>query len=103
MRMNQTTEPREEPATGQDQKRTSSQTRRGSKPAEEWGLSDGYSGNTFTGRWIQDESSQRCASEFEGSFYWGRFELTLNGDRLDGHFGYCDQTPDREWHWTRSG
>ncbi|MGE4073814.1 MAG: DUF4253 domain-containing protein, partial [Lysobacterales bacterium] len=42
MRMNQTTEPREEPATGQDQKRTSSETRRGSKPAEEWGLSDGY-------------------------------------------------------------
>lgn len=65
-------------------------------------LRGNLSGSAFSGHWMQDGSALRCEREQGGTFYWGRFELTLDGDRLDGRFGYCEQPLDGSWHWTRS-
>jgi hypothetical protein len=48
------------------------------------------SGNVLDGFWIEDMSAQRCATARNGRFYWGRIQMTFNGDRFDGKWGYCD-------------
>jgi hypothetical protein len=52
-----------------------------------------------SGVWAQDYADHRCPEERMGSRYWGRFEFHVNrdGDALHGHWGYCDESPDREW------
>ncbi len=74
----------------------------GDYPFRDGRLSGTVSGRRFTGLWLQSESARRCTDARDGTFYWGRFDLTLEGDRLEGRFGYCDGPIDGPWTWTRS-
>lgn len=50
----------------------------------------------FKGYWIQPRSSKSCATERNGSLYWGRLELTFESEAQDvfsGRWSYCDGDP----------
>lgn len=58
-----------------------------------------FDGHVFAGYWIEDESSQPCDTPFEGSYHWGRLELS-NSDTypgIDMYWGYCDERIDKVW------
>lgn len=61
-------------------------------------------GTTFTGIWVERHSSQRCNSERDGSFYWGRLQFNFSNDfsTFSGKWGYCDTAPNAGgWSGTR--
>ena len=59
-------------------------------------------GDTFTGYWLQTASERRCNRVVGGTPYWGQVKLRFSGERFDGHWGYCEQAPDRGgWNGTR--
>ena len=62
------------------------------------------SGSALEGYWHEPESSQRCATQRRGTFYWGRIRFTFNAaaDAYEGVWGYCDETPERGWSGTRA-
>lgn len=81
-------------------------TRRGAEVTGSYTFRDGrltgaWHAPTATGYWLQNSSTRRCDVERLGTFYWGRYVLTLKGDRLEGHFGYCADTPNSPWSWSR--
>ncbi len=50
----------------------------------------------FNGYWVQPGSSQACATDREGSRYWGRIQLRFDSaDRnvFSGYWSYCDAEP----------
>lgn len=53
----------------------------------------------LNGYWIENGSSQRCETEKQGSFHWGRVQFTLNEDdsEFDGQWSYCEADPDSSW------
>lgn len=60
------------------------------------------SDRTFSGYWIQDSGQNPCATEKEGSPFWGiaRFEANAEFTELSGEWGYCDEEPagdDKDW------
>lgn len=57
------------------------------------------SGYTFDGYWAEGSSSQRCSTQKDGSYYWGRMVMSFNADysSFEGKYGYCDATPSRGW------
>lgn len=57
--------------------------------------------NRFSGVWWQSESDQRCTTAREGTYFWGRFTHTFDGNKLTGHWGYCDGPIDHAWNWRR--
>ncbi|MDP8993562.1 MAG: hypothetical protein M3N07_01045 [Pseudomonadota bacterium] len=60
-------------------------------------------GSNLDGYWHEPHSSERCATERRGTFYWGRIRFTFNpaADAYEGVWGYCDETPERGWTGTR--
>lgn len=74
----------------------------GDYPFRDGRLGGTASGRRFTGVWRQSESARRSADARDGTFYWGRFDLALDGDRLEGRWGYCDGPLEAPWSWTRS-
>jgi hypothetical protein len=60
------------------------------------------SGNRATGYWMQSTSSTRCATEHDGSFYWGRFDLVFRADRFEGTLGWCDGPVTSSWTGRRT-
>ncbi len=64
-------------------------------------MSGTRSGQRTTGFWMQSLSNRRCSTEREGTAYWGRYELTLDGDRLEGRFGYCEGPLEMPWSFKR--
>lgn len=50
---------------------------------------------------MQSLSGRRCSTERQGTAYWGRYELALDGDRLEGRFGYCHGPLENPWSWKR--
>ena len=59
-------------------------------------------GNTLSGYWIQDSGDHPCATEKEGSLFWGIARFTANADftELSGVWGQCDDAPsgdDSDW------
>lgn len=59
----------------------------------------------FNGYWIQRNSSQACASEKDGSRYWGRIQLRFESadqDIFSGYWSYCDADPTKAgWDGSR--
>lgn len=52
-------------------------------------------GNKVIGHWVRDMSMTRCATEMDGSAYWGRVELDPQASgKVFGGFGYCDAPPE---------
>jgi len=79
----------------------SGNTATGSYAYRDGRMSGNWAPPIFTGYWAQSQSDRRCEVERMGSFYWGRFVLTLNANRLAGQFGYCNDVPDKPWAWSR--
>jgi hypothetical protein len=73
----------------------------GNYPFRDGRLSGTRSGQRVSGFWMQSLSSQRCSTERQGTAYRGRYELTLDGDRLEGRFGYCEGPLEKPWSWKR--
>ncbi len=53
------------------------------------------------GYWIEDSSSRRCSTAKNGRYYWGSIELTFDGDRFGGRWGYCNDPPTQSWSGQR--
>lgn len=52
-----------------------------------------FDGHVFAGFWLEDKSDQPCDVPFEGSYHWGRLELS-NSDKHPGikmYWGYCGE------------
>lgn len=51
-------------------------------------------GSRMSGYWVEDGSSQTCASKRDGSLHWGRIELQFNSDNngFSGWWSYCDSS-----------
>jgi hypothetical protein len=58
------------------------------------------SGALLGGVWIQSSSGQRCQTQQQGSFYWGRFAFAFSGNAFQGKWSYCDQ---RAWSGAWNG
>lgn len=55
--------------------------------------------STIDGFWIQPTSEQKCASQKEGSFYWGRLTFASpKGGAILGKWSYCDAVPSDAWN-----
>ncbi len=63
------------------------------------------SGNVFEGYWIEDHSARKCASPNNGRYYWGKFRIEFEGNRLTGRWSYCEDKgfESRIWHGTKKG
>lgn len=56
------------------------------------------SGGRIDGYWVEKASAQRCKTQRDGSFYWGRFVATMTGTGFSGKWSYCEAAPDRNWN-----
>jgi len=52
-------------------------------------------GYDVTGYWIENSSNHPCASERDGSRYWGRIKWKFDGgfNTFSGTWSYCDKEP----------
>jgi hypothetical protein len=58
-------------------------------------------GNVLEGFWIENGSSQRCASPKNGRHHWGRIRWSFEADRFAGSWSYCDSPPpEKGSNWT---
>lgn len=58
----------------------------------------------LSGQWIERFSDRRCASEVDGSAYWGwvQFDFTVDGSSFEGRWGYCENaSPVLPWSGRR--
>lgn len=62
-----------------------------------------FSGKVLSGYWAQTGSARKCASEKDGSYYWGRIFFTFDEafDSFKGFWGYCDREPLSPWQGKR--
>ena len=58
---------------------------------------------TIDGYWVEHESSTRCDSQRDGSYYWGLFVGTFDStfSSFDGKWSYCGEEPGADWTITR--
>ena len=59
-------------------------------------------GGVFRAYWVEKHSARRCKTLKDGSYYWGRADFEIRGDRITGKWGYCNNTPTRSWSGTRN-
>ncbi|MDD5287227.1 MAG: hypothetical protein PHD54_15360 [Desulfuromonadaceae bacterium] len=59
--------------------------------------------STLDGFWIEDISDRRCSSSKNGRYYWGRISLEFSGNGFSGSWGYCNDSPSRQWTGSRVG
>ncbi len=58
-------------------------------------------GNALEGYWIENGSSQRCATAKNGRYHWGRIRWTFDADKYTGAWSYCDKpVPSSGNRWT---
>lgn len=52
------------------------------------------------GYWTQSTSAQRCDSQKDGSYYYGRmtFSFDPSMESFAGQWGYCGEVPDKSWN-----
>ena len=63
-------------------------------------------GNVLEGFWIENGSSQRCASPKNGRHHWGRIRWSFEADKFAGAWSYCDSPPPEKgnnWSGVRIG
>jgi hypothetical protein len=63
-------------------------------------------GIVLEGFWIENGSSQRCASPKNGRHYWGRIRWSFEADRFAGAWSYCEDSPPEKgntWNGDRIG
>ncbi len=59
-------------------------------------------GRVLDGFWVQDSGNSPCASDLDGSRYWGKVWFEANADftEIEGVWSLCDQDPegdDADW------
>ena len=56
-------------------------------------------GNVASGYWVENESRQRCDSERDGSFHWGRIRWEFNQEMtaFSGWWSYCEAESGDAW------
>lgn len=55
------------------------------------------------GVWYKPRSARACATEREGTRFWGRIRFTFVSDtRFEGVWGYCEEEPTQSWTGTRA-
>jgi len=61
-----------------------------------------YRGGVLDGYWVEEKSRQRCDTEKDGSFYWGKVLFSFDEARtsFDGYWGYCNKRPTSKWRGT---
>ncbi len=63
-------------------------------------------GDDMTGYWVENSSHQQCASERDGSRYWGRIKWKFDRgfNTFSGTWSYCDADPaaGNGWHGKRN-
>ncbi|MFL6845628.1 MAG: hypothetical protein ACJ8ER_12190 [Allosphingosinicella sp.] len=66
-------------------------------------LAGEFEGSTLVAHWYEPNSATKCDDERGGTVHWGRIELTFNRavNEVQGHWGYCDEPPERKWTGTR--
>ena len=47
-------------------------------------------GRIFSGKWVQNNSAEKCRTEEKGSHFWGGVELTFLQKSVSGTWGYCN-------------
>ena len=62
-------------------------------------------GNVLEGYWIENGSSERCATAKNGRHHWGRIRWTFEGGKFTGNWSYCDKpvAGGGGWNGERSG
>jgi hypothetical protein len=63
-------------------------------------------GNVLEGFWIENGSSQRCASPKNGRHHWGRIRWSFEADKFIGTWSYCNSSPPEKgnnWNGDRIG
>jgi len=62
-----------------------------------------YRGGVLDGYWVEEKSRQRCDTEKDGSFYWGKvlFSFDESRTRFDGYWGYCNKRPSSKWRGSK--
>ena len=60
-------------------------------------------GNVLEGYWTQSTAGQRCTTEKQGRYHWGRIRFVLDkSGNFTGSWGYCENTPSSGgWSGTR--
>lgn len=59
---------------------------------------------TLSGYWYQSESGQKCTTQREGTYYWGKIVLRLsNNDGFTGWWDYCGTRSSSNPHGEYSG
>ena len=66
-----------------------------------------FDGLVFTGVWVEDNAGRKCATQQDGSAFWGKVQFTFTEkfDTFKGAWGYCEEVPTHKWdgHRKRSG
>ena len=56
-----------------------------------------WTGNRMAGHWSEPSAAEKCATQRNGTFYWGGFTADFSGDGFTGKWSYCSKPPSREW------
>jgi uncharacterized caspase-like protein len=64
-----------------------------------------FDGSVLNGYWIEAGSAQRCDTQRDGSYYWGRVRYLFNDDlnSFTGMWGYCEAAPEEGWIGQKDG
>lgn len=62
-------------------------------------------GNVLEGYWIENGSSERCATAKNGRHHWGRIRWVFESGKFTGNWSYCDKpvTGGGNWSGERTG
>jgi hypothetical protein len=62
-------------------------------------------GNVLEGYWIENGSSERCATAKNGRHHWGRIRWVFESGKFTGNWSYCDKpvTGGGGWNGERTG
>jgi|GEM_PF-1448875 len=57
----------------------------------------------YEGLWVETYANEKCATQKNNSYYWGRVTLDFKGDQMAGKWSYCDKPPEKAWTAQRIG
>jgi len=55
------------------------------------------SGDRYEGWWSETASNEKCSTKKNGTYYWGKLNFSIKGEKLTGRWSYCDKTPTAAW------
>ena len=58
-------------------------------------------GDVVSGFWLQENSTEPCDEERDGTIYWGRIEFAFDDVGFTGSWSYCDDQLEARWDGQR--